>query len=186
MGFAAAGRLTPVVGALLQEGIDVLVILNALRALGAGGLVRAPSPRNRALADDLAEAHRSLHPQVAGLASLASRLDRLAPRDARTALERVRSMLEKDLLPHEREEQETAYPVLAAMSRDEDPTSVLVGTHHEIRRRVRLFGRLLARLPEAGPGPDDLPDLQRALYGLHAILTLHFGQEEELYALLGE
>jgi cation transport ATPase len=33
MGFAAAGRLAPVAGALLQEGIDVAVILNALRAL---------------------------------------------------------------------------------------------------------------------------------------------------------
>jgi heavy metal translocating P-type ATPase len=35
MGFAAAGRLPPVAGALLQEGIDVAVILNALRALRA-------------------------------------------------------------------------------------------------------------------------------------------------------
>ena len=33
MGFAAFGFITPVFGALLQEGIDVAVILNALRAL---------------------------------------------------------------------------------------------------------------------------------------------------------
>ncbi len=33
MGFAAAGFLPPVSGALLQEVIDVAVILNALRAL---------------------------------------------------------------------------------------------------------------------------------------------------------
>jgi len=33
MGFAAFGFLPPVAGALLQEGIDVIVILNALRAL---------------------------------------------------------------------------------------------------------------------------------------------------------
>ena len=33
MGFAAAGLITPVFGALLQEGVDVAVILNALRAL---------------------------------------------------------------------------------------------------------------------------------------------------------
>ena len=33
MGFAAAGMIPPVDGALLQEGIDVAVILNALRAL---------------------------------------------------------------------------------------------------------------------------------------------------------
>lgn len=33
---AALGQITPVAGALLQEGIDVAVILNALRALGDG------------------------------------------------------------------------------------------------------------------------------------------------------
>ena len=36
MGFAAAGMLTPIAGALIQEGIDVAVILNALRAMTAG------------------------------------------------------------------------------------------------------------------------------------------------------
>ncbi len=37
MGFAAAGMLTPVAGAIFQEVIDVAVILNALRALTEGG-----------------------------------------------------------------------------------------------------------------------------------------------------
>ena len=32
MGYAATGRLSPVSGAILQEAIDVLAILNALRA----------------------------------------------------------------------------------------------------------------------------------------------------------
>jgi heavy metal translocating P-type ATPase len=40
MGFAAAGMITPVAGALLQEAIDVAVILNALRAS------RPPRTRN--------------------------------------------------------------------------------------------------------------------------------------------
>jgi len=33
MGFAAFGFISPVTGALIQEGIDVAVIVNALRAL---------------------------------------------------------------------------------------------------------------------------------------------------------
>ena len=37
---AAMGQITPVAGALIQEGIDVAVILNALRALGDGHLGR--------------------------------------------------------------------------------------------------------------------------------------------------
>jgi hypothetical protein len=35
-----------------------------------------------------------------------------------------------------------------------------------------------------GPGPEDLIDLRRVLYGLHAILRLHFAQEEEAYSWL--
>ena len=40
MGLAAVGYLPPVMGALFQEIIDVAVILNALRALGEGGVTR--------------------------------------------------------------------------------------------------------------------------------------------------
>ena len=181
--FAAAGYITPVAGAVLQEGIDVLVILNALRALGGGRLVPPKRAETTALAQGLAMAHRSLRPQVGELAALAARLDSLAPLAARAELERVRDTLEQELLPHEREEQRTAYPLLGQLLEDEDPTGPLIQTHHEIHRLTRLFGRLVAQLPPEGTRPEDLRDLRRVLYGLHAILTLHFAQEEELYSL---
>lgn len=180
---AAAGHITPVVGAVLQEGIDVLVILNALRALGGGGLVPTKRPEAGGLARGLASAHRSLRPVVGELASLAARLNTLPPDDARTQLVRLGEILEKELLPHEREEQQTAYPLIGKMLEEEDPTGPLIQTHHEIHRLTRLFGRLVAQLPLDGPRSEDLRDLRRALYGLHAILTLHFAQEEELYSL---
>ncbi len=184
MAFAAAGYIPPVAGALLQEGIDVLVILNALRALGAGRVTPYGRPDTAALAAGLASNHRALRPYVAELASLASRLESLPQPEARAQLERARDMLEKELLPHEREEQKTAYPLIADLLRDEDPTGPLIQTHHEIHRLTRLFGRLVAQLPADGPRTEDLRDLRRVLYGLHAILALHFTQEEELYSLL--
>lgn len=183
MVFAAAGHITPVTGAVLQEGVDVLVILNALRALAGGGLVRRTGADTKGLARGLASAHRALRPHVGELAALAARLDALAAPEARRQLEQARDMLEKELLPHEREEQQAAYPVLGRMLADEDPTGPLIQTHHEIHRLTRLFGRLVAQLPAEGPRPEDLRDLRRALYGLHAILALHFAQEEELYTL---
>lgn len=42
---AALGYLTPLQGALLQEAIDVLVILNAMRVLGSAGETREPVER---------------------------------------------------------------------------------------------------------------------------------------------
>lgn len=186
MAFAAAGFIVPVAGALLQEGIDVLVILNALRALGGGdGPGAYPNmPEARALAHGLAATHRALRPQVGELAALAAGLEALPATEARARLERAREMLEKELLPHERDEQQTAYPVLARLLKDEDPTGPLIQTHQEIHRLTRLYARLVAQLPAGGPGPDDLRDLRRVLYGLHAILLLHFAQEDELYSLL--
>ena len=183
MVFAAIGYITPVAGALLQEVIDVLVILNALRALGGGSSLAAKRVQASGVGQALASAHRFLRPHVGELAALAARLDTLPPAEARAALERVREMLEKELLPHEREEQQTAYPLLGKLLEPEDPTGPLIQTHHEIHRLTRLFGRLVAQLPSAGPEACDLRDLRRTLYGLHAVLTLHFAQEEELYSL---
>jgi hypothetical protein len=46
-------------------------------------------------------------------------------------------------------------------------------------------GHLLSDLPpDGGPSPDDFADPRRVLYGLPAILRLHFAQEEEAYAWL--
>ena len=56
--------------------------------------------------------------------------------------------------------------------------------HMEIEHLARVFGHLLSDLPPEGPGGDDLVDLRRVLYGLHAILRLHFAQEEEAYSWL--
>ena len=184
MGFAAAGYISPVAGAILQEGIDVLVILNALRALGGTDLLAPATTDVKHLAQGLASAHRALRPQVSELAMLAARLETLPGPEARTQLERLRDMLEKELLPHEREEQQTAYPVIERMLKAEDPTGPLIQTHHEIHRLTRLYGRLVAHLPAEGPAREDCRDLRRVLYGLHAILSLHFAQEEELYSLL--
>jgi heavy metal translocating P-type ATPase len=184
MAFATAGYIVPAAGAILQEGIDVLVILNALRALGGGGLTVPKGPEAQALAQGLASTHRALRPNVAELAALAARLESLPPLEARAQLEQTREMLEKELLPHEREEQQTAYPLLASMLKEENPTGPLVQTHHEIQRLTRLYGRMVAQLPMEGPRTEDLRDLRRVLYGLHAILVLHFAQEEDLYSLL--
>ncbi len=69
----------------------------------------------------------------------------------------------------------------------DDPTVTMSREHVEIAHLARLLGRLLDDLGPAGPAPEDLPELRRVLYGLHAILTLHFAQEEEAYlSLLSE
>ncbi|MBM4380964.1 MAG: hemerythrin domain-containing protein [Deltaproteobacteria bacterium] len=184
MGVAAAGLLAPAPGALVQEGIDLLVLLNALRALGNGQQGPGPGPGEHALAEGLASERRARRPRVAALSDLALALDSLLPGAALRRLVAVADELEGTLLPHELAEQRTAYPVLGRVFGREDPTGLMVQTHQEIRRRVRLFRRLTGQLPPGGPGPADLGELRRALYGLRAILVLHVAQEEEVYSAL--
>jgi hypothetical protein len=56
--------------------------------------------------------------------------------------------------------------------------------HVEIAHLTRVYRSLVDDLPVTGPAHDDLMDLRRVMYGLHAILRLHFAQEEEAYAWL--
>ncbi len=178
---ATTGVLPPVFGALLQEGIDVVVILNALRAL-SGGLEKAPRvPGWSELGRRLRHEHRDLGPALAGIRPLADRLDDMAPPEALVALEATRAFLVDELVPHEREEDRDIFPLLAKAVGSDDVTAGLHRTHTEIFHLVRFIDRLVRELPETGPGLEDLTDLRRVLYGLDAILRLHIAQEEELF-----
>lgn len=146
---------TPVVGALLQEGIDLLVIGNALRALGRGGLAKPSGAEPRALARELMASHRRLRPRVDELAALAARLDTLPPGRAQRELWSTSRWLTEEILPHEQREQRTAYPLIGRLLPGEDPTGPLIQTHHEIRRLVRLFSRLVSRIPPSGPDREE-------------------------------
>ncbi|MFY0583196.1 heavy metal translocating P-type ATPase [Cystobacter fuscus] len=181
MGFAAVGMLGPVAGALLQEGIDVASILNALRALGGGG----PHPVHPALPAEtvrqLRAEHQELRPVLERIQALADRLDALEPRRQRAELLALEGLLCGRLLPHERRDDTELYPTLAPLLGGEDPLGSMSRTHREIAHLGRLYQRRVSDLPEEGPDPAERRELRRLLYGLGAILQLHFAQEEELF-----
>jgi len=185
MAAAAAGLLAPVAGALLQEAIDVAVIVNALRALRVGGVTRRrPRPGAAALGERFRAEHRELLGVVDRIRTVADRLDLLPPDEAQAEAAAVHRFLVERLLPHEQAEDTLLYPLVAELLGGDDPTAPMHRAHAEIVRLTRLLGGLLDDLGPAGPEPEDLADLRRVLYGLHAILRLHFAQEEEAYLSL--
>lgn len=186
MGFAAFGFLPPVAGAILQEVIDVTVILNALRALRGGTEQKVSVPGWTETSAHLRVEHRALGPRIGRIRTVADRLDVLGPVEAGTELREIRAFLIDDLIPHEELEDRSVFPMLARAIGSDDATAALHRTHREIFHFARLYARLVEEVPRTGPLPDDLPDLRRVLYGLHAILQLHMAQEEELYLGLGD
>jgi soluble P-type ATPase len=183
MGAGALGLFGPIAGAVIQELIDVASILNALRALGAGGDERGPSPSTD-VADRFRREHRAFASELQRIRAVADRLEELPPEVARAELGAVRTFLVETLPRHEEEEEAAVYPVLATVMGGEDPMSSMARAHVEISHLARIYGRLLDQLPDEGPSADDATDLRRILYGLYAILRLHFAQEEEAYAWL--
>ena len=97
---------------------------------------------------------------------------------------RVHQFLAEELLPHEEAEDTALYPAVAAELGGTDPTGAMSRGHVEIAHHLHRLGRLLDQLPDVGPDEDDLMEMRRLLYGLHAILRLHFAQEEQSYLSL--
>lgn len=182
---AALGYLAPVQGALFQEVIDVVAILNALRALGdpMRGWRRTPRlPHAELLA--LEEEHRGLIDVVDEIRHTSERIQHLPQAEVRKQLADLDTLLRQRLLPHERQDDEELYPKLRRHAGAPDALAGMSRTHMEIRRLVHSLTSLRQSLGENGPSPVQLYEIQRLLHGLEAITRLHFAQEQEIYRLL--
>ncbi|KKC03591.1 hemerythrin domain-containing protein, partial [Mycobacterium nebraskense] len=186
MAVAAIGWLPPAVGALVQEGIDVTVILNALRALRGNPDIEVdlPAPTEQLLRRFDAE-HDELRDGVDLLRDAADRLAAAADQPALAAIGRAHAVLTERIIPHERAEETQLYPALAHPLGTSEATAPMSRTHAEIQRLCDRIGAHLALAQSsAAIGPDQVDDLLACLYGLHALLRLHFLQEEESYFTL--
>ena len=186
MGAAAAGLLPAVWGALLQEGIDVAVILNALRALrpGAGGTRLAAA--DAALTRRFQGEHETIRAAIEQLRVVADTLGLSAPGEAMTRVKDAHRLLVEQIEPHEQAEEAELYPALDRLLGGTEPTATMSRAHAEITHQIRRLGQLIDDIGDDPPDDADLADLRSLLYGLHAILRLHTAQEDESYLSLGD
>jgi heavy metal translocating P-type ATPase len=183
MAGAAFGLIPPAAGALLQEGIDVAVILNALRALRADRSERPTlTPATEALIHRFATEHDDLQDVLQAVRAAADRLSDAPDPAALAGVEEAHRLLTERLLPHEYAEEHQLYPALAATLGGPETTATMSRAHVEIERLSHRIATHL-ELARAGGGlaPEQLDDLRSCLYGLSTVLRLHFTQEEESY-----
>jgi hypothetical protein len=185
---AAVGWLPPAAGALLQEGIDVAVILNALRALRGNPAVEVDLPeRTERMLRRFDAEHDELRDAIDLLREAADRLAEAPDRAALQAITRAHGLLVDRVLPHERAEETELYPALAHPLGTGEATATMSRTHAEIQRLSDRIGAQVEVAAATGSiGPDQVDDLLACLYGLYALLRLHFVQEEENYFTLAE
>jgi heavy metal translocating P-type ATPase len=186
MALAAAGYLPPLAGAILQEAIDVAVILNALRALRIPGIGGRRGALNAAKLDRLRLEHEQLAPIIEHVRAVADRLAVVPAETVGAELRELDALLRERLLPHERRDDAELYPMVAPLLGGDDPLAAMSRTHREIVHLARLLHRIAGDLPPGGPDPAMCRELKRILYGLDAILRLHFAQETEIFHSVAE
>ncbi len=172
MGAAAAGLIPAVWGALLQEGIDAAVILNALR--------------DAALTSRFQREHETIRADIDQLRIVADALGFAPAAEAMARVRHVYRLLVEEIEPHEQAEEDELYPALDRVLGGTDPTATMSRAHAEIADQIRRLGQLLDDIGQQPPDDTDLADLRGLLYGLHAILRLHTAQEDENYLSLGD
>ncbi|MCK8687287.1 heavy metal translocating P-type ATPase [Pseudomonas umsongensis] len=179
---AALGYLPPLIGAVVQEGIDVAIIINALRALGPLRGVRQQRLAAQQI-DHLQDEHKALSSVLSDLHQLAIDFARRPLAQAQSDLQALVNKLQTTLARHEREDENTLYPQLTQSMPGEDPMSAMSHAHREIFRLIHLLARM-SRDFCAAPETASADEIQHQLIRLDTLVRMHFDQEEELFRYL--
>ena len=97
------------------------------------------------------------------------------------ALGEVLEFLEHHLIPHAGAEDAALYPVVARIMGAPNATATMRRDHVEVGKLTTELGMLHEELATAGGSQFLYRELRRVLYGLFALVELHFAKEEEVY-----
>ena len=115
--------------------------------------------------------HEQLLEHIAHLSQAAREMPRLSEEERTTVRARILEFLQGTLLPHARAEEQVLYPEWAALVGYADAAVPMVHDHEAIVARVERL---------AAVDVSDVDALQELLYGLHALISVHFRKEEDL------
>ena len=115
--------------------------------------------------------HEELLVHIDHLAQAAREVPRLSPEERDALVGRVLEFLRGTLIPHAKAEEEVLYPAWSALVGFDDAAVPMVHDHEQIVERIE-------RLEQADVA--DVDTLQELLYGLYALIGVHFRKEEDL------
>ncbi len=115
--------------------------------------------------------HAELLSHIEHIRNAARELPRLSSEERRALLGRILGFLRGTLLPHAETEEQVLYPEWARLVGSPDAAEPMVHDHKAILIRTDAL---------AEADPDDIDRIQELLYGLYALITVHFRKEEEI------
>jgi iron-sulfur cluster repair protein YtfE (RIC family) len=127
--------------------------------------------------DAFRQEHAALMEHVEHLRDSARRLRAMDAADRAATLERLLDFLRGHLVPHAEAEERALYPAIAELLGNPESTATMISDHRAIVSRIDAL---------ADVGADDVDRLQELLYGIYALLIVHFHKEEDDYLPLLE
>jgi len=115
--------------------------------------------------------HEELKSHIEHIREAARRLPHIAPEERAAVVTRIIAFLRGTLVPHARAEEEVLYPEWARLLGFDAAAVPMVHDHEAIVARIDLL---------EATDTDDVELLQELLYGLYALIGVHFQKEEEI------
>jgi iron-sulfur cluster repair protein YtfE (RIC family) len=125
--------------------------------------------------------HRQLLPEIERLRATADDMATVPSDSTIGQLDALIAFLRNHLIPHARAEERVLYPEIARCLGSARATATMSADHEEVMRLVSELGELRDGVQGGLADRVHAIALRRVLYGLYAILKLHFAKEEDLY-----
>jgi len=128
----------------------------------------------------LRDEHKDLLPHIEALVRVADLVGEAPPDDLHRGIDEAYDFLTHHLIPHAQAEERALYPVVARAMGAPEATRTMSRDHVEVGRLTDELGVLRTKLA-AGANGNQRKALRRVLYGLYAVIKVHFAKEEEVY-----
>lgn len=128
------------------------------------------------LTQPLQDEHKELIPHIERILEVANSIPQAPLENIREGVNEVYEFLAYHLVPHAQAEDAALYPAVQRALGSPDATRTMTRDHVEVGRYIDE----LASLKDA-VSVQNFKALQRVLYGVYALVKVHFAKEEEVY-----
>ena len=115
--------------------------------------------------------HEHLLEHIEHLADAAREMPRLSDEERNALRDRILAFLRGNLIPHAKAEEDVLYPEWSKLLGFPDAAAPMIHDHEAIVAHIDRLARVDVR---------DVDALQELLYGLYALISVHFRKEEDL------
>ena len=129
----------------------------------------------------LRDEHKELLPHTEQLLAVADAVGEVSLESLQQAVDKVYAFLIHHLIPHAHAEDHTLYPMVGKVMGAPQATATMSRDHVEVGRLVEELAGLRTQLLSRSFGAPQEKMLRRVLYGLYALVKVHFAKEEEVY-----